>query len=51
MGGRGISRFVFRVLSLTLVFDISDITVSIGNIGDNLDTAIRKVDSEKDNKV
>ena len=40
-----VSGLVFGVLGFTFVFDISDITVGVSGIGDDLDTTVGKVDS------
>ena len=45
LGGGLVSGLVFGVLSFTFVFDISDITVGISGVGDDLDATVGKVDS------
>ena len=40
-----VSGVVFGVLGLSFVFHVSNETVAVGGVGDDLDTAIGKVDS------
>ena len=45
LGGGLVSGLVFWVLSFTFVFDISDITVSVSGVSDDLDATVGKVDT------